>query len=179
MGFTIVASRFLFGTLKATRKMAKDTRELGEAQVRGYIKFDILNVTIEPIKNAEGGNIFFKVVLKLINVGQTPVSSIVLLYDIMDCGHGEQLTYSLTESGERLPSTHSFLAVGGQSITTLTRIWQVNDPLDIVNAKGRLVRLIFSAQYIDAFGVECGTHTTSGTFKIEGDDIAFIPDSAQ
>lgn len=75
---TLKASR---QTLVATRSMAIDTREIGEAQVRAYPHFRIMNITLEEIDTPQG-NLLVNLELQFANSGQTPASELVIHYGI-------------------------------------------------------------------------------------------------
>ncbi len=53
MFFTVAAAGLLLLTLKATQKMAADTRDIGEAQIRAYVEIDNVGLTFDPVDGCD------------------------------------------------------------------------------------------------------------------------------
>lgn len=62
----------IWATLRATQVMARDTREIGEAQVRAYLSIDKVEVSARPKR----GIVFWDVVVTVRNSGQSPARGI-------------------------------------------------------------------------------------------------------
>lgn len=69
--FSFVAALFLWLTLRATQNMAKDTRRIGEAQVRAY-----LDVKLAQVEAGEIGQRLWVFRVHVHNRGQSPASQI-------------------------------------------------------------------------------------------------------
>ncbi len=67
--FSIIAALFLWLTLRATQEMARDTRRIGEAQVRAYLTFSGSEVAYG---SEDGPATYFLVRPKFKNTGQSP-----------------------------------------------------------------------------------------------------------
>lgn len=79
MVFTVIAAGLLLVTLFVTLRMARDTRKIGEAQVRAYIKCS--KVICKPLGD-NGQDDIFSLNIELQNFGQSPATIVQLLIGI-------------------------------------------------------------------------------------------------
>ncbi len=71
MAFTVAAAFLLLNTLKATQDMAKDTRRIGEAQVRAHLGASYPKVKIHKVSE---GEVEWHCVLNIKNTGHSAAS---------------------------------------------------------------------------------------------------------
>jgi hypothetical protein len=89
--FSFIAALFLWLTLRATQEMAKDTRRIGEAQVRAY-----LDVKLVRIEAGEIGKSFWTFQISVANRGQSPASQV---YVQVKVGERESLSTVFPDLG--------------------------------------------------------------------------------
>ena len=70
--FAFIAAGLLWSTFLATRKMATDTREIGEAQVRAYLTIEDAKFTPEVSQE----HVVWHISVKIRNTGQSPARGI-------------------------------------------------------------------------------------------------------
>ncbi len=79
--FSFIAALFLWLTLRATQDMAKDTRRIGESQVRAY-----LDVKLAQVQAGQIGKSFWIFRVSLSNTGQSPASQIYVQVKVAEWG---------------------------------------------------------------------------------------------
>jgi hypothetical protein len=174
---TIFAAYLLLRTLWATQQMVADTRDIGETQVRAYLKAKIGNVIQERLGDNPRGNLKVAINLKVVNVGQTPATAYTVYYFIGDTGIGDRGTLRLDTDGANSGETHSFIASGDESNVTVYRVWYVADRENLIARDGRYLRFAYSIRYTDIFGKTHETPINSGTFRNNPDgEAAFVSD---
>lgn len=127
MVFTVIAAGLLLWTLLVTLKMAKDTREIGEAQVRAYLSFKCDEAGCrEPVLDvsdlaAERPNIVVEINGRYVNSGQTPAFNTNLFYDIREISPSKEMRkIDIDDFHDAGVAMHA-LPPGGESPTTLKR----------------------------------------------------------
>lgn len=153
------------------------TRDIGQAQARAYLAIKVGDVTQKNLSNVDGSNVKVSVELEISNVGNSPAQYVEVFYFIGEGINGEIFSVNLEQDGGKTPTTHSFLACGGVSISEVSRVWRVDDRDNLFARAERFVRLIYAVRYTDVFGEKCETPITSGVFSVgPSGDIRFISD---
>jgi len=84
---TLIGVIFVGWTLAATRKMARDTRDIGEAQVRAYLDLKIGDIVIGH--SVGGGRIKVSIQVKIENSGNSPAFDARIGYNIVHVEGGQ------------------------------------------------------------------------------------------
>lgn len=177
-GITAFGVYYVWRTLLATQKMAKDTREIGEAQARAYIYVRFQGSSVTILEDDDSGNLFFQAELKIINGGQTPAYKIVIHYHIQDATLGEGSSFIMGRDGSKSADTFGHIPPTQDVNTTIKRTWRVPDPALVALCAERTIRVSYLIQYVDEFGTDCSTPLISGTLRDTHDgDYAFIADN--
>ena len=165
-------------TLYETRRTVSVTREIGRAQTRAYLSFDIGDISIEKmlIENIHKMKIVFAG--KFVNSGQTPAKFVQMYYNIETVKVGDIVQISpdgsdLYAAGQ----SAAFIASGGNNNHTAAK-YIAYDP----NSSGENVRIRFTylIKYLDVFDQEISTSITSGSVQEHPnnpDGIIFVPDT--
>ena len=127
--FTIAFVVLVWRTLIATQDMARDTRQIGEAQARAYIHAEILGIEIAKVENKDGSNIRFAARMRLFNSGSTPAHDVEMFYDIQEARRGI-VSYNLLNEGKRSDKKLHFIPSGRDSPMRLSRVWQTENMAD-------------------------------------------------
>lgn len=106
--FSVVASVLLWRTLTATQGIARDTRKIGEAQVRAYLTVDKVVVTVK----IDPKGVKWKFAISVRNSGQSPAREVMVwarspqfngyvpkpdrVPDLASGGEGEGIVYGFT-----------------------------------------------------------------------------------
>jgi hypothetical protein len=148
---------FVWRTLLATQDMARDTRTIGEAQVRAYLSFEI----DRPIIEEQDGGAFAKIGLqgRLVNSGQTPAlhPSIEAFIALAPSGYRHKIVgdefHKAGMSAIAIPANGSI----NQSVSN--RLPFERDKV----ASGELFLFFMIAiEYTDVFGARCEPEVMSG-----------------
>lgn len=157
---------YVWKTLLATQRMALDAREIGEAQARAYIHFEIKTVEIGipdgPYDSAKWAsqNITVTVHGTLNNTGQSPARRIALSYDIHCVERGEIVKSDARFLGANTAPSASIISAQGHTQQQLKR----NFPVDweaLVNRKS-LIFIVFGITFEDVFKRTIETPLTAG-----------------
>jgi hypothetical protein len=146
MGVSVVGLGLLFWSLRQTRTAIKDTREIGEAQVRAYMSLSDINLNWGPETFRE-----FTPEFKWKNTGQSPALKCIVYTDfhIQEFDSDDVLVTSFSER----PTSSKvgvFCAAGADFNAPGSNIAKY-EAVDFYSKKRRLV--IFSAiTYEDVFG---------------------------
>lgn len=142
---TIFAAYLLLRTLWATQNMARDTREIGEAQVRAYIKCS--KVTCKPLGN-NGQDDLFSLHVELQNFGQSPATVAQLLIGI------ELMRFDGTRAGSPIQinaPTDPAMAPQGATTAMLSFGYAIGAADEIRESKAYL-RFTVALVFDDVFG---------------------------
>lgn len=162
MVFTVVAALLLLKTLRATQEMAKDTRELGEAQVRAYVSFEVSEIDFARKNNRDGSNLTAKFSGVIKNFGNSPATNIEIMFDITEVALGSVV--EVMDDGTGLAGVFQdfgSIPAGGSQNAYLKKTFKAN--LVAINHGTSKVRLTYVIRYVDVFGKVRVNHIESGT----------------
>jgi hypothetical protein len=167
----------LFISLGQTKQAIRDTREIGEAQVRAYLSLNIVGIVIDVINNEDGTNLAVKIDVRVVNSGSTPAYSPVIYYDIQEAAPNDVVPLAHPETMKQSPLRNGFISANGGSKTQLSRVFQVDDPAAFQTYEGRLIRFSYCINFLDEFDAVRWTPVISGTFHHwPKGKVSFLPD---
>ena len=131
--FTFSAVVLIFLTLKDTRQMLTETREIGQAQVRAHLHLEIVDVNIDAIEVNGVEHLRAKFECKVHNSGNSPANRLSVLYDICQSIVGEVVSVN-TDGSELSGAMKSISTIPskGEVFVELKRTF----PADITALRG-------------------------------------------
>lgn len=180
VALSAVAVWFVGKTLIATQKMARDTREIGEAQVRAYLTFDVEKVEIAQKSNRDGTNLSVKFIGKVWNHGNSPAFDYRFHFTI-DKANVDEVIEAQHDGSDMQHATDpvmSYVPPRGHVRQTLSRVFKIDWPQFAEH--GYRIRMSYVIEYTDVFWKTIKTVLVSGTVmehpKGSG-NLIFTPDS--
>lgn len=175
MAFTISAAGLLLLTLKATQSMARDAREIGQAQVRAYLSLEIAEVNIVTNSTGDGHTVNVAVSCRAVNRGQSPAITCQIFFDISQADNSEKTMK--TDGSEMFASGRSLqhIAAGGRTNHLLHRSFKIDNASFLDNTSP--IRFSYVIEYNDIFKNTIKAPLSSGTFveTVQGNWI-FVAD---
>ena len=168
-------------TLTATQNMATDTREIGEAQVRAYLSFQLEGTDFRaPILAPDDTtiplpNIVVSLRGSIENKGQSPASEISILFRVGETYHGA--TVDLEEDGGlwvQKPIAHSIHAGDSLPDRKVSRTFHAD--IESLSASDKIIYFAVAMQWKDVFGSTIKSDPTFATveFKANSDGVRKI-----
>ena len=175
MVFTIAGALLLYLTLTASRSMAKDAREIGQAQARAYLSLEIAEVNIVINSTGDGHTANVAVSCHAVNRGQSPAITCKIFFDISQADNSEKTMK--TDGSEMFASGRSLqhIAAGSKTNHLLQRFFKIDNASFLDNTSP--IRFSYVIEYRDVFKNEIKAPLSSGTFMkaVQGNWI-FVAD---
>ncbi|MGC1502870.1 MAG: hypothetical protein WA782_01895 [Sulfitobacter sp.] len=174
---TLFGVFFVWRTLKVTRDMARDTREIGQKQARAYLFVQLGQVEVSVVANKDGSNLVVNIATVIANSGNSPAYSPIVYYDIQEAIPNQITPISSPETMQKSPEGNSFIPPKGEANTRLSRVFAVDDPIAFQRFEKRLIRFTYCVNFLDEFNEDRWTPIVSGTFHHwPKGEVSFLPD---
>jgi hypothetical protein len=161
--FTLAAVVLIFLTLRDTRQMVIDTREIGQAQVRAHLHLEIVDTRINAIEidGVEKIRAVFK--CKIMNSGNSPAHQLSVLYDIFQTKTGE--VKAVLSDGSELPQAHkSMSAIPSQGSAFIELKGTFLADIATLRDGGSHIALSYVLKCVDVFNLDAYEPLVSGYF---------------
>jgi len=181
VGLTFVALVYIRRTLLETKEAVRAadetvvaTREIGQAQVRAYLSFDVEEVEFRaPVLAPDDAssprpNIVVSLQCRIANSGQSPASEVSMIFDIGEIVPGNGIKIDdAKDFHHQKPIAFSIQAGGNFPRQTVSRTFTAD--LDALNATEKMVFFAIILQWTDVFGKTIRSDPTFGTIEFEAD----------